>query len=210
MTSQNKSIARQNELMRATLACIATQGIENTTVRRIAEIAGVTNGLIRFYFDNKEGIIRKSFEYFQNNLRCLALSQRPMASASADEQLDAFVRGFLSPPVAVEENVVIWASFLPWSQKDAFLGKVRMEFRDETLACLSRLIRECCAARGWTPPAAEAAEKAVAINALIDGLWIDASTPGSQPPPERVRDLAVRSALSIIEADAPQPLVELA
>ncbi|HAR08450.1 TetR family transcriptional regulator, partial [uncultured Cobetia sp.] len=48
MASRRDNNAREDDLIEATLTCIASEGISRTTVRRVAEYAGVSNGLIRF------------------------------------------------------------------------------------------------------------------------------------------------------------------
>ena len=48
---------RQNDLIAATLDSVAALGLAGATVREVANRAGVTPGLIRRYFDNKERLV---------------------------------------------------------------------------------------------------------------------------------------------------------
>jgi TetR/AcrR family transcriptional repressor of bet genes len=48
---------RQNDLIAATLDSVAELGLAGATVREVANRAGVTPGLIRRYFDNKERLV---------------------------------------------------------------------------------------------------------------------------------------------------------
>ncbi|MGL4489716.1 MAG: TetR family transcriptional regulator, partial [Rhizobiaceae bacterium] len=55
---------RRSELVQATLSCIATLGMEHTTVREIAIKAGVTPGLIRHYFTSKEELVLAAYTQY--------------------------------------------------------------------------------------------------------------------------------------------------
>jgi TetR/AcrR family transcriptional repressor of bet genes len=50
---------RQNDLIAATLDSVAELGLAGATVREVANRAGVTPGLIRRYFDNKERLVSR-------------------------------------------------------------------------------------------------------------------------------------------------------
>ena len=53
--------ARRERILEAAITEFAERGFEGTTWRAVAERAGVTQGLIRFYFDDKEGLWRAAF-----------------------------------------------------------------------------------------------------------------------------------------------------
>jgi len=48
---------RRHEISQALYRCIATRGYSNTTVRNIAQEAGMRSGLIHHYFSNKDEIL---------------------------------------------------------------------------------------------------------------------------------------------------------
>jgi TetR/AcrR family transcriptional repressor of bet genes len=55
---------RQQDLIAATLDSIADLGLAGATVREVAFRAGVTPGLIRRYFDNKERLVSAAYKHF--------------------------------------------------------------------------------------------------------------------------------------------------
>jgi AcrR family transcriptional regulator len=52
---------RRQDLVAATLDCIAEYGIQGATVRLIADRAGVTPGLIRHYFVSKDLMFQAAY-----------------------------------------------------------------------------------------------------------------------------------------------------
>jgi len=57
----------------AAASCIAEQGLQGTTMRVIAQCAGVSKGIVEHYFANKEEVIEAALE--QMNVRYLAREQ---------------------------------------------------------------------------------------------------------------------------------------
>ena len=55
--------SRKNKIMLATIECIEKFGIENTTIRKIGEFAGLNSAAISYYFSSKEQLIDKVFQW---------------------------------------------------------------------------------------------------------------------------------------------------
>lgn len=61
---QNQALREESRarILEAALALFSAHGYERTTVRMIAEAAGVAQGLMYSHFDGKEGLLRAIFE----------------------------------------------------------------------------------------------------------------------------------------------------
>ncbi|TDL38132.1 TetR/AcrR family transcriptional regulator [Kocuria rosea] len=55
--------ARRREIIDVVWRLIATDGLEAVTTRRIAEASGYANGVLLYYFKNKDEVITAAFEY---------------------------------------------------------------------------------------------------------------------------------------------------
>ncbi len=53
---------KRNKIIEATIDCINEFGIKNTTIRKIAEKAGMNSAAISYYFDNKDKLVEKALE----------------------------------------------------------------------------------------------------------------------------------------------------
>jgi AcrR family transcriptional regulator len=63
-TSQNQALREESRarILEAALALFSANGYERTTVKMIAEAAGVAQGLMYSHFEGKEGLLRAIFE----------------------------------------------------------------------------------------------------------------------------------------------------
>ncbi|MDR5865895.1 TetR family transcriptional regulator C-terminal domain-containing protein [Halomonas koreensis] len=173
MTTRRTGNDRESALIDATLTCIAREGIAAATVRNIADYAGVTNGLIRFYFKSKDGILQAAYRRFLERLFEAAHGHHDGAATSARERLERYLRANLSPPIVTPDSLLLWANFLPLAHHDATMADIRRHWYARTTRAFRDLIQEALEERGQAPGERELRRLAVAVNGLIDGLWIE-------------------------------------
>jgi TetR/AcrR family transcriptional regulator, transcriptional repressor of bet genes len=166
--------ARRRDLLAAASALVAEAGPQGATVRAIAARAGVTPGLIRHYFGTKEALLSEAYLALMDGMTETAAQA---GGAGPVARLAGFVSANLRPPVVDGGNFALWAGFMQRVAGDSALSRAHeagyLAFRDR----LEALIAGC-----GVP---EARAKAVAVNALIDGLWLEASVlPGAFAPGE--------------------------
>ncbi|KLN60353.1 hypothetical protein WH96_11380 [Kiloniella spongiae] len=177
---REKSEIRKDELIEATLECIACEGLQGATVRKVAEYAGVTNGLIRFHFGSKDEMIQVAYQrllegIFQSSLTAVADDKSPPR-----QRLRQFLKANLSPPIVTAKTVVLWANFLPLTYKDKQMAFIRRAANAKTTALFEDLIeaalsseRKIRSDKGFSEQ--EYRHLAVKLNSLIDGLWLEGS-----------------------------------
>ncbi|GAA1862657.1 TetR/AcrR family transcriptional regulator [Microbacterium koreense] len=70
---------RRREIIGRVWRLIASDGIEAATTRRIAEVTGYSNGLLRYYFPSKDSVMSAAFEHVFNatNDRASGLVEAP-------------------------------------------------------------------------------------------------------------------------------------
>ncbi|WP_349359250.1 TetR family transcriptional regulator C-terminal domain-containing protein [Stappia sp.] len=189
---------RETELIAATLEAIADEGIAGLTVRGIAERAGVTNGLIRFYFGGKDGLLRAAYRHFLDGLLETADNALARRDLTAGERLAAFVDANLRAPIVAPETVLVWAHFLPLAHRDPEMATIRDDAYSRTTGRLAPLIAAALAEAGRPCPEADIRRLAISVNALIDGLWLEGAlspAPSAREPAGApVRDLGLAAA----------------
>ncbi len=202
MVTRHKSNTRETELVEATLTCIAREGMHKTTVRKIAEYAGVTNGLIRFYFSNKAEIIRaayiklldKTFSYTSNAIA-------GMDNAPAAERLRTYIIANMSPPVVAPDSLLLWANFLPLTYSDPEMADIRRHGYLETTGQFQPLIAAAIRATGRDISDQDARHYAIKINALIDGLWLEGCMSPEDFKPDELQVIALSAASDLLGVD---------
>lgn len=64
---QQKSSAIEEKIIQAAIDCIEKYGLEGTTNRKIAEMAGVNGAAINYYFRSKDALVEKCMQITLNN-----------------------------------------------------------------------------------------------------------------------------------------------
>lgn len=189
---------RKLDLVEAALSLVAEKGVRGATVRRIAERADVTQGLIRHYFTSKEDLITAAYEHHMDTMTDLTFAPVATVMGSAKERLIAFVEASLTPPVVDPRSIALWASFLNKVQNDpqmkATHERTYVNFRKR----LEDLIRAALEEAGHPAPAHRLHHLAIACNAVIDGLWLEGGALPDAFAPDELPRIGVESVGAII------------
>lgn len=163
---------RRQELITATLDCIAESGLRGATVREIATRAGVTGGLIRHYFTSKDQMIEAAYGEIMQTMNGSAI-EASREGADAKTRLRNFIVANVTPPVTDARNLSLWASFISHVRTDPAFAAIHRENYLAYLNALEGLIAAVLADEERKVTNDECREYAIAINGLIDGLWLE-------------------------------------
>lgn len=165
---------RKNFLIQATFECIVEGGLHGVTIREVAARAGVTLGLIRHYFPNKNELIKETYRKITADMTHSARQTALDAGPTAKEKLAAFIRGSLSNPLTSKEYLAFWSSYVVHILNDEEMREVHRvgfaEYRSE----LRSLIEGSFAEVGNALDSNEVDDYVIKVNAIIDGTWIEA------------------------------------
>lgn len=167
---------RQHALIAAMLDCIAERGLAGATVREVAERAGVTQGLIRRYFLSKDRLIEAAYRVFMDEMtRTVA---QATGTGNAQARLARIVAASVSPPVTSSRNLFIWAAFVGTIHTDPVMAAVHRDGYLDFRKVLEGAIIAVLEARGLAAHRTVVRRHAIAVNALIDGIWLEISLAG--------------------------------
>jgi TetR/AcrR family transcriptional regulator, transcriptional repressor of bet genes len=116
---------RRKQVINATLECISESGFEGLTLEFVAKKAGISKGVVSYYFKGKEDLILQSFRYFleqYNQKVAEALGAEP----SAMKMLDAMVDIVIFPESTPLESIGSENEF-----KDQELSETSITFTEE-------------------------------------------------------------------------------
>jgi AcrR family transcriptional regulator len=68
MSAKDKGIRTSHEIMEAAIKCVATIGMENTSLTEIGKIAGVNRSLVAYHFPKKDELFFQITDYIINDL----------------------------------------------------------------------------------------------------------------------------------------------
>lgn len=179
MTGDRRKFRREGEerrresLIAAALDLIADGGFAAATVRAIADRAGVTPGLIRHYFAGKDDLTRAAYAEIMGRMTAASLAHADEAPAGDPvARLAAFVRASLRPPVADPVSLGLWAGFIHLVRREPAMRAIHRSSYFDYRDLLQSLIADALPA---DTPAVKLRSLAIACNAVIDGLWLEAS-----------------------------------
>jgi len=100
---------RREQIVRATLRCLSRDGYARLTMKRVAREAGVSQGILHYYFRDKRAILVATLEAVVSDLdRRVAAAQR-RGGRDADARLAALVGVCVDTAVRQRE---LWAVFI--------------------------------------------------------------------------------------------------
>lgn len=159
---------RRDALIAACGRCLAQHGAGGTSVRVICVEAGVSPGLLRHYFDGIDALIAAT--YRATGARVAEALDEAVAAADAPRaRLLAFVTASFRPPVSDPELLATWLAFWSLARTRPEIGRIH----DEIYAANRRDMEVLIAACPGAP--ADPRLAAIALTALVDGLWLELS-----------------------------------
>jgi TetR/AcrR family transcriptional regulator, transcriptional repressor of bet genes len=164
---------RREALVEATLRCLKKYGHGGVSVRRISAAAGVSIGLINHHFPNKASLIAETYETLALSLQESIRARAENRAATPRARLSDFFRASFAPELLDPQLFNVWVVF--WSMV-AHSPKIRAvhdrtygKYRSMLEALLGELVKSGAA------PALKLRAAAIALSALLDGLWVELS-----------------------------------
>jgi AcrR family transcriptional regulator len=164
---------RRKSLLAATARCLAKRGAAGVSVRAICAEAAVSPGLLRHYFTGVSEAIAETYRWTGANVS-EALEQA-VAEAGPDprDRLVAYLTASFRPPIADPELLATWVAFWSLTRSDPAIAAVHGEIYAKFRHGIARLITAYRPALTTLGP--DPRLPAVALTALIDGLWLELS-----------------------------------
>jgi AcrR family transcriptional regulator len=116
---------RKKEIMQATWKIIETKGIEEVSVRKIAEVMNLSTGSIRHYFSTQNELLRYCIRMAGENVHHHILSHIDL-SLSRNEVVDQMVAQILPMDETGQRNMAIWYSIITYTNKNPSLSDIAL------------------------------------------------------------------------------------
>lgn len=183
---------RRDALIAACGRVLAKHGASGTSVRVICVEAGVSPGLLRHYFDGIGDLIAETYRATGAKVAEALNRAAEVRTGTPRDKLLAFVTASFRPPIADSQLLSTWLAFWSLARTDANIGRIHDEIYADNRRDMERLIAACPGAPSDPRLAA------VALTALVDGLWLELSLGNAPFTPEEAHALAERWLESLI------------
>jgi TetR/AcrR family transcriptional regulator, transcriptional repressor of bet genes len=164
---------RREALIEATLKCLKRHGHEGASVRRISAAAGVSIGLINHHFPSKSGLVAEAYETLASSLLESIRAQVENNRVSARVRLSLFFRASFAPDLLDPQLFNVWVVFWSMVAHSREIRTVHDRTYGQYRALLESLLGQLAAAT--LAPRLKLRPAAIALTALLDGLWVELS-----------------------------------
>lgn len=161
--------ARRQSLIEATARVLSARGAAGVSVRTICAEAGVSAGLLRHYFVSLSDAIAETYRWTGAQIE--AALEQAVAAAGPDPRarLIAYLAANFRAPIATPELLATYVAYWSLTRSDPAVAAVRAEVYGSFRRGLEQRL---CAYR---PDLVNVRVVAIALTALIDGLWLELS-----------------------------------
>ncbi len=199
---KSQSEFRKRQLIDATMDCIDKLGLSQTTLARIAERAGLSQGNVVFHFQSKEALLDQTLrdlsdEYVSN-------WQSALVAAGPDpiSQLCALIRTSFAARICNRRKISVWFAF--WGESRSRPKYMRVCGANDK-AFSDKLLSLCTAIEAQHDARLSAKTAALSIEGMIDGLWQNFLI----GPPGFKRDQAIQAVFELFDTIYPNSREDL-
>lgn len=173
------------KLIQSALFCMANFGQKGTTVRGIADQAGVTPGLVKHHFGNKENLLVETYRHLNEStvvrINHAVHSNHNDIAAALDGAINALFPKDLSDVRKMRVLVAFWGLVLT----NPKFSEVQAETNAQTRLLFCKLIAK------FHSDQKEAADLADGIIAITDGLWLECCMNPTRMSPTQAVQIAL-------------------
>jgi AcrR family transcriptional regulator len=186
---------RRTQIIEAAIRTLGDLGWEQTTIEAIANEAGVSRGLITFYFDTKDTLLVQTFDHMCRRFEA-EFAEAPRGKGSAWDRLIAVLECHFSKAIWDRKRISVWQVFRAQAQANEEL-KNRVQQMDEAyLADLTTYISEAARERGRVN--FDSIHVALTAFALIEGMRSDFITTPTRFARATARSLVLQFAKDVL------------
>ena len=161
---------RREQLVAATMKCIARKGMSSTTLGDIAREAGLSQGIVNLHFKSKDNLLRETLHHLADEYKAKFSKALEKTGPDAAEQLRSVLLLNLKPSIIDRQKIAVWFAFWGEIKSHPTYRKIcdeRDRFYDSAIKDLcSRIIAE------GKYDNLSPATVAFSLTSMTDGMWL--------------------------------------
>jgi AcrR family transcriptional regulator len=139
-------------------------------VRHVATEAGVSPGLVRHHFEGMRDLVAETYRATGKQIAAILDEALAAAGPSPEARLHAFIETSFRPPLLNADLLAVWLAFWSLTRTDpeihAIHAKVYAGYRHLLETMITAIAQE-------NRIKIETRQAALALTALLDGLWLE-------------------------------------
>ena len=188
---------RREQLIKATIKCIARKGLSKTTMADVTKTARLSLGIVNLHFQSKDKLLVETLRYIADEYKQgwdAIVNDETLAPA---EKIRALVDFDFSPEIANPAKLSVWFAFWGESRSRPKYMKV-CGANDKAFS--EQILAQCQALEAQTMARLGADTAALSIEGMIDGLWQNFLI----GPPGFKRGQAIQAVYELVDALYPE------
>jgi len=159
---------RRAQIVRATIRCLARAGYSGLTMKTVAREAGVSQGILHYYFADKRAILVAALDAVTADLDRRVAAAQARGARDARARLRALVTACLRLALEEREFWVVFVEFWGEMMHDARLREINAALYRRMRRQIGALVAE--GIRAGTFRRVDTVQAAAVILALLDGV----------------------------------------
>jgi TetR/AcrR family fatty acid metabolism transcriptional regulator len=165
----DKEAEKRKHLVKTTYRLISERGFSHITLQDVADKAGVSKGIILYYFDNKDDLFAAVLEWLVHRIERHIRVEVSKADTPV-EKIEAYVHATFLSMEANREFYRVYLDFLSQSVHHEGLRKFNTYFYAQCAQMQDQIVREGIGKKVFRKVDLE--ESAIVIRSIIDGFCI--------------------------------------
>ena len=164
---------RKEQLIQATIKCIAKHGLSGVTMARVTQEAGLSLGIANLHFKSKEKLLLETLQYVTAEYaagQTAILESDDFSSTAA--RIEAILAFDFNPTVTEKNKLAVWFGFLGEAKSRPTYQRACSRQDSASEARITALFQS--ALDEARDKHADAGLIAAGYIALVDGLWLNA------------------------------------
>jgi TetR/AcrR family transcriptional repressor of bet genes len=193
---------RRLQLIEATIDSLSKRGYAETTLADVADGAGLSRGIVNFHFESKDKLLVATLQFMADEYAAHWRSALDRAGDDPAARLRALVAADFDRAVCNRRKLAAWCAF--WGEAksrptyQALCGARDRVYQDTIVDLCGALIED-----GDYP--LEPKQTALAIDAMLEGLWLRLMISSDEMTREKAHAAAVAMLAALFPRHFPRP-----
>jgi TetR/AcrR family transcriptional repressor of bet genes len=161
---------RRQQLIDATMKCIARKGMASATLSDVAKEAGLSQGIVNLHFESKDNLLTETLRHLADEYKTQFNKAFEKSGPGPAEKLLALMEMDLRPSICDRGKIAVWFAF--WGEV-----KFRPTYRkicDESDRYYDAIVEDLCSEiiSDGAYKTASASAIANALTSMTNGFWL--------------------------------------
>jgi TetR/AcrR family transcriptional repressor of bet genes len=161
---------RREQLIAATMKCIARKGMSSTSIGDVAKEAGLSQGIVNLHFESKDNLLNETLRHLADDYKTRFIKALESSGPDAASKLLAVMQIDLRPSVINRQKIAVWFAFWGEVKSRPTYRRICYEqdkYYDEVVVALCAEIIEDGGYRN-----VNARSVAIALTSMTNGMWL--------------------------------------